>query len=201
MQLVAESRSCAGREGVSIAPEVSQLVDYIWTEANGQLEEMLASPIESFKTEQVEKAEAALMSLKEHLTKTDTDQKERDSERLKLEAEFYSSLPHKPPHKVAIDSMRVIAQKQDLCQVCCHGNCLYYANGLVAFMCACCMLWQLVKDVVSVSEATNWSTRGSAEAKYRALRCDIQMLDPSSYEYSEVQYHIQLNKDELVSHI
>ena len=54
---------------------------------------------------------------------------------------------------------------------------------------------QLVKDMVSVSEATNWSTRGGAEAKYRALRCDIQLLDPASSEYSEVSDHILNSQD------
>ena len=114
-QLVAESRGSAEGEGVAMAPEVSQLVDYVWAEANGQLEEVLAAPVETIKTEQVEKAEAALMSLKKLLTGSESDQ---TSERTKLEAEFYGSLPHKPPHKVAIDSIRAIAQKQDLCQVC-----------------------------------------------------------------------------------
>ena len=115
-QLVAESRGSAEGEGVSVAPEVSQLVDYVWAEANGQLEEVLAAPVETVKTEQVEKAEAALMSLKKLLTGSESEQ--TDDERTKLEGEFYGSLPHKPPHKVAIDSIRAIAQKQDLCQVC-----------------------------------------------------------------------------------
>ena len=101
-----------------MAPEVSQLVDYVWAEASGQLEEVLAVPVETIKTEQVEKAEAALLSLKRYLTKTDTNKPEND--RVKLEAEFYGSLPHKPPHKTAIDSVRIIAQKQDLCQVSWH---------------------------------------------------------------------------------
>lgn len=120
-QLVAESRSTVGREGVSMAPEVSQLVDYVWAEANGQLDEVLASPVETIKTEQVEKAEASLMSLKRHLMKADPAQTDPENERVKLETEFYGCLPHKHPHRVAIDSMRVIAQKQDLCQVCTIG--------------------------------------------------------------------------------
>ena len=98
-----------------MAPEVSQLVDYVWTEANGQLEEVLSVPVETIKTEQVEKAEASLMSLKRLLTKA--EQADSENERVRLESEFYGNLPHKLPQKVAIDSMRTIAQKQDLCQV------------------------------------------------------------------------------------
>lgn len=93
-------------------PEVSQLVDYVWAEASGQLEEVLAVPMETIKTEQVEKAEAALLSLKRCLMKT-TDTVDPESDR----ADFYGNLPHKAPHKTAIDSVRTIAQKQDLCQV------------------------------------------------------------------------------------
>lgn len=115
LQVVSECRS--GGVGVSMTPEVSQLVDYVWAEASGQLEEVLAVPVETIKTEQVEKAEAALLSLKKCLTKTGAS--EPESDRTKLEAEFYGNLPHKPPHKTTIDSVRTIAQKQDLCQVSC----------------------------------------------------------------------------------
>lgn len=101
-----------------MTPEVSQLVEYVWTEANGRLEEVLSVPMETIKTEEVEKAEAALMSLKKLLTKA--EQADSENERVKLESEFYGSLPHKPPQKVAIDNTRTIAQKQDLCQVCWH---------------------------------------------------------------------------------
>lgn len=118
LQLVAECRS--GREGVLMAPEVSQLVDYVWSEASGELEEVLAVPVDTIKTEQVEKAEAALLSLKRCLTKVDVSGPESD--RAKLEADFYGNLPHKAPYKTAIDSMRTIAQKQDLCQVSCYTS-------------------------------------------------------------------------------
>ena len=60
---MAEVRSSSS-SGVAIVPEVSQLVDYIWEEASGQLEEVLAGPVESMKTEQVDKAEAALLSIR-----------------------------------------------------------------------------------------------------------------------------------------
>lgn len=46
---------------------------------------------------------------------------------------------------------RILSRKQDLCQ--------------------------LVKDMVSVSEATNWNARSSVESKYKALRCHIEYVD------------------------
>ena len=56
----------------------------------------------------------------------------------------------------------------------------------------------MVKDSIGVSEATNWSTRGSFEAKYRSLRCDIQLLDPTSTEYSDISNHIYNTQDRFV---
>lgn len=68
-----------------MVPEVSQLVDYIWDEANGQLEEVLAVSTETIKMEELNKAEAALLSIKQLLNVEDyntqvTDQDIRSSE-------------------------------------------------------------------------------------------------------------------------
>lgn len=63
IQLMAEARSNAGTEG-TISPEITQLVDYIWEEASGRLEEVLSVPVDSIKVDKVEMAEAALLSIK-----------------------------------------------------------------------------------------------------------------------------------------
>ena len=39
-------------------------MDYIWEEVSGRLEEVLTTPLEAIKVEQVEKAEAALLSIR-----------------------------------------------------------------------------------------------------------------------------------------
>ena len=93
-----------------IPAEVTDLVGYIWNEANGELNDVLSVPVEGIKLEQVEKAEAALLSIKLILDGTN---KNRDVQ--KLTNEFYSAIPHK--QKSALDSKRAIAEKQDLCQV------------------------------------------------------------------------------------
>lgn len=41
-----------------------ELVDYIWTEASGQLEDVLAVPVETIQVEQIDKAEAALLTIR-----------------------------------------------------------------------------------------------------------------------------------------
>ena len=62
---MAEVRSSSS--GFPIAPEVAQLVDYVWEEASGQLSEILAVPEDRIKTEDLDKAEAALLSIKRAL--------------------------------------------------------------------------------------------------------------------------------------
>ena len=70
--MLAEARH-SGSAGLSIAPEVSQLVDYIWEEVSGRLEEVLTTPLEAIKVEQVEKAEAALLSIRKLLEEGKSD--------------------------------------------------------------------------------------------------------------------------------
>ena len=65
LQLMAEVRSSSS--GFPIAPEVAQLVDYVWEEASGQLSEILAVPEDRIKTEDLDKAEAALLSIRRAL--------------------------------------------------------------------------------------------------------------------------------------
>ena len=107
--MMLDIRSSTGASEV-IPAEVTDLVGYIWNEANGELNDVLSVPVEGIKMEQVEKAEAALLSIKLILDGTNKD---RDVQN--LTNEFYSAIPHK--HKSALDTKRAIAEKQDLCQV------------------------------------------------------------------------------------
>ena len=107
--MMLDIRSSTGASQV-IPAEVTDLVGYIWNEANGELNDVLSVPVEGIKLEQVEKAEAALLSIKLILDGTN-----KDGDVQKLTNEFYSIIPHK--HKSALDTKRAIAEKQDLCQV------------------------------------------------------------------------------------
>ena len=109
-QMMLDIRSSIGASEV-IPPDITDLVGYIWNEANGELNDVLSVPVEGIKLEQVEKAEAALLSIKLILDGTG-----KDGDVQKLTNEFYSAIPHK--HKSTLDSKRAIAEKQDLCQVC-----------------------------------------------------------------------------------
>ena len=75
-QLVSETQTASGFEG-QLSPEVSSLVDYIWAEANGQLEDTLSVPVSTLKVEAVDKGEAALLTIKRLLADTDMEKAKR----------------------------------------------------------------------------------------------------------------------------
>ena len=52
-----------------------------------------------------------------------------------------------------------------------------------------------MRDVVGVSESTNWSQRSKAAARYHALRCDITPLDPTHQEYADIRDHVTGSQD------
>jgi len=86
-------------------------VGYIRNEANGEFNDVLSVPVGGIKLEEVEKAEAALLSIKLVLDATS-----KDGDLRKLTNNFYSTILHK--HKAVLDIERMIAEKQDLCKVC-----------------------------------------------------------------------------------
>ena len=94
-----------------MSPEVANLIDFIWNEATGSLNDILAIPVDSIKLEDVEKAEAILLLLRKSL-----DANEGSSRIQELSDEFFSVIPHKSKG-TEITSRSLIAQKQDLCQV------------------------------------------------------------------------------------
>ena len=54
-----------------------ELVDYVWNEASGELRDVLAVSAESIKVEQLDKAEAALLSIKRLLSDSAMDTTKR----------------------------------------------------------------------------------------------------------------------------
>ena len=98
-------------EDTKLSPEVMSLVDYIWHEASGSLSDVLSVPVKRIKFEEVEKAEAILLSLRQALSHP-----HGGGGVTELSNEFYSLIPHRGTSSV-INSKGAIAQKQDLCQV------------------------------------------------------------------------------------
>ncbi|XP_063404028.1 uncharacterized protein LOC134687563 isoform X2 [Mytilus trossulus] len=145
-----------GMDSRPLSPSTVELIEHIWKEATGEIEQVISVPLQSIKLEQIEKAEAILLMIK--------DCKD-DSRVVKLFEEFYEALPHKNKNQPVSSQRRSwLSKKQDICQ--------------------------MIKDMVAVSESTNWSTRSSTEAKYKALRCRLDGLEITDTEYKQIKEHI-----------
>ncbi|GFO43316.1 poly [ADP-ribose] polymerase, partial [Plakobranchus ocellatus] len=129
--------------------EVCDLVEHVWREALSEVTALLGS-ISSIKLDQVEKAEAILskisVAIQASIPATAVHEEVK---------EFYSTLSHKRENLSSVLEAKLpwkkwLMKKRDLCQ--------------------------LVRDIVSVSEMTNYESQAVIEAKYVALRCHITAL-------------------------
>ncbi|RUS77622.1 hypothetical protein EGW08_014622, partial [Elysia chlorotica] len=135
--------------------QVQDLVEHVWREAMTEVTSLLGN-LSSIKLDQVEKAEAILSKISSALETSQSDEDIQNTIR-----EFYNTLNHKNEslESVKIQWKKWLTKKRDLCQ--------------------------LVKDMVSVGEMTNYESQAVVEAKYAALRCRITALSGTQRE--EVQ--------------
>ncbi|CAF3746308.1 unnamed protein product [Rotaria sp. Silwood1] len=85
---------------------------------------------------------------------------------------FYSLIPHRPEYNVdLIKNRRTLTEKIDLCQ--------------------------MLRDMLTVNELTNWNVKAPIEAKYRALKCHIETVDNSTPEFKNVADLIQSSTDDV----
>ncbi|CAF3743237.1 unnamed protein product [Rotaria sp. Silwood1] len=74
---------------------------------------------------------------------------------------FYSCIPHHKSFVIdLINNRRALIDKLDLCQ--------------------------MLRDMVTVNELTNWNIKASIEAKYRALKCHIETIKNDTHEYATI---------------
>ncbi|KAK6170199.1 hypothetical protein SNE40_018651 [Patella caerulea] len=149
-----------------IGSEVEQLVNHVWQEATGHIEDILSTSLADLQISQIDKADAILVEIKDELNKT------ADTNKLQtLLQDFYSALPHQTEGKETKPDRRWLSNKQDLCQ--------------------------LLRDMLSVNEATNWSTNSSPEAKYKALRCYIKHIEPgkNDVQFQDIREQILTSLD------
>ncbi|XP_071133574.1 protein mono-ADP-ribosyltransferase PARP4-like [Mytilus edulis] len=145
-----------GMDSRPLSPSTEELIEHIWKEATGEIEQVISVPLQSIKLEQIEKAEAILLKIKDCKDDLKVEQ---------LFKEFNETLPHKNKTQPVKSQRRAwLSKKQDICQ--------------------------MIKDMVAVSESTNWSTRSSTEAKYKALRCRLDGLQITDTEYKLIKEHI-----------
>uniref|UniRef100_A0A803JQG9 Poly [ADP-ribose] polymerase n=1 Tax=Xenopus tropicalis TaxID=8364 RepID=A0A803JQG9_XENTR len=92
----------------------------------------------------------------------------------KAMAEFYQLIPHKEPLQVNID-VTLVSSKQDLCQ--------------------------RIQDIVNVCEINSGELNPSSFAKYRALQCRIEHIDPESEEFLQVSQQVleKQRSDEFIN--
>uniref|UniRef100_A0A8C3W803 Poly [ADP-ribose] polymerase n=1 Tax=Catagonus wagneri TaxID=51154 RepID=A0A8C3W803_9CETA len=84
----------------------------------------------------------------------------------KTMSEFYRLIPHRGVLAEQV-TLRLVAQKEDLCQ--------------------------LIRDMVSVCETNLSKPNPPSLAKYRALRCRIELVEPNSEEFSRVKEEVLRN--------
>ena len=140
-----------------LSGSISALIQCLWMEAVGELDEILAVDVEEIKFDDIATAEGILLQLKHSLSKKNTENIAA------LSQQFYALIPHLHADN-DIDSLQYISQKQDLCQ--------------------------LIRDMIGVSEITNWKIKTNVDAKYKALKCHIQDLDESSTEFQSIKNYI-----------
>ncbi|CAF2450560.1 unnamed protein product [Rotaria sp. Silwood2] len=77
------------------------------------------------------------------------------------ETRFYSLIPHQKSFVVdLVNNRRALIDKLDLCQ--------------------------MLRDMITVNELTNWNIKASIEAKYRALKCHIEAIKNDTHEYGTI---------------
>ncbi|XP_069825881.1 protein mono-ADP-ribosyltransferase PARP4-like isoform X4 [Dendropsophus ebraccatus] len=89
--------------------------------------------------------------------------KDKEEDICEMMQEFYRFIPHK--EKIQNDiNMKFLTDKQDLCQV--------------------------IRDMINVIENRSCIFTPSSTAKYKALRCRIEHIDPNSAEFLQVKQSI-----------
>jgi hypothetical protein len=57
---------------------------------------------------------------------------------------------------------------------------------------------QMLRDMVTVNELTNWNIKASIEAKYRALKCHIETIKHDTQEYQTIKEMINSSINSFV---
>ncbi|KAL3871218.1 hypothetical protein ACJMK2_039226 [Sinanodonta woodiana] len=152
-----------GAECGVISPAVCGLVNYVWEEAVGNLQQNLRGPLTSIKIEQIDKAEGILKQMREAVDEENT------VALFELKDKFYKEIPYQQTVSISEINKAWISRTFDLCQ--------------------------LIRDLIAVSEATDWSIRASDEAKYSALRCNIEHLESTSPEFKIIKDYLMQSLD------
>nr|XP_054750999.1 protein mono-ADP-ribosyltransferase PARP4-like [Lytechinus pictus] len=154
-----------------VSSEVAHLADNLWKESMGELSQVLTVPVKSIPIGKVEKAESVLLQIKRALL----DKESKDESVIHgLSEQFHELIPHKAECRNDLTNMKMVAIKQDLCQ--------------------------LIQDVINVNEALGWKKQPSSKSKYRAMRCYIESLDTDHPEYKKVE-ELVMSSSQPIDHM
>nr|XP_020770775.1 poly [ADP-ribose] polymerase 4 isoform X2 [Odocoileus virginianus texanus] len=145
----------------ALSPEVSALVEMLWAEALGRLEDTLLRPVGMMSLNDVSKAEGILLLVKEAVRNGETQEQLQT-----MLTEFYRLIPHRASTAEKV-SLSLLAKKEDLCQ--------------------------LIRDMVNVCETNLAKPNPPSLAKYRALRCKIEYVEPNTEEFLRVREDVLQN--------
>ncbi|XP_055398577.1 protein mono-ADP-ribosyltransferase PARP4 isoform X2 [Bubalus kerabau] len=145
----------------ALSPEVSGLVEMLWAEALGRLEDTLLRPVGMMSLNDVSKAEGILLLVKEAMRNGETQEQLQT-----MLTEFYRLIPHRAAVAEKV-SLSLLAKKEDLCQ--------------------------LIRDMVNVCETNLAKPNPPSLAKYRALRCKIEHVEPNTEEFLRVREEVLQN--------
>ncbi|CAN0561872.1 unnamed protein product [Rangifer tarandus platyrhynchus] len=145
----------------ALSPEVSALVEMLWAEALGRLEDTLLRPVGMMSLNDVSKAEGILLLVKEAVRNGETQEQLQT-----MLTEFYRLIPHRAATAEKV-SLSLLAKKEDLCQ--------------------------LIRDMVNVCETNLAKPNPPSLAKYRALRCKIEYVEPNTEEFLRAREDVLQN--------
>jgi poly [ADP-ribose] polymerase 2/3/4 len=159
----------------TLAPEIQELVSYIYAEATNALTTTVAAKITANGIEtplgvltvgQIERGELILQDLYRLFQKSSKNRSEME----RLSGEFYTCIPHRigrtrtAIEAAVIDSMDDFQQKQETLQ--------------------------LMKDMLSVNGDHSVLYDSRVDDQYQALRCDLTPIDRASSMFRELEEYV-----------
>jgi Poly(ADP-ribose) polymerase, regulatory domain./WGR domain./Poly(ADP-ribose) polymerase catalytic domain. len=152
---------------ISLHPDIQEVVSYLYSEATNALVNTvnatitangIETPLGVLTMGQIDKGQVVLDQLVEAFEK----KKKSKDELIDLSGEFYTVIPHRfgrsrdQAQLAVLDTADKLNEKQDTLQ--------------------------LMRDMLNVNGKTNVLVNPEIEQKYKALNCEIELVDPGKYK-------------------
>ena len=141
---------------------MKSFVNYIWQEAIGDIEDLFE--IKANQSQFKDLFSIDKLNKAECVLEKQREELKTASKPVDFSHEFYNILPFKQSKKRPIADKRVLYELFETCQ------CL--------------------RDMLNISESTNWDLRTSSESQYRSIGAYIHNLDAKSLDYANVKNNL-----------